>query len=61
MHFYETFPYLKFAYFTANQVLIEAFQCKKRVHVIDFSMNQGMQWPALMQALALVGFLLVFV
>ncbi|PIN25968.1 hypothetical protein CDL12_01247 [Handroanthus impetiginosus] len=53
MHFYETCPYLKFAHFTANQAILEAFAGKNRVHVIDFSMKQGMQWPALLQALAL--------
>ncbi|GER48779.1 GRAS family transcription factor family protein [Striga asiatica] len=52
-HFYETCPYLKFAHFTANQAILEAFAGKTRVHVIDFSMKQGMQWPALLQALAL--------
>ncbi|GMI85571.1 REPRESSOR OF GA, REPRESSOR OF GA1-3 1, repressor of GA [Hibiscus trionum] len=53
MHFYETCPYLKFAHFTANQAILEAFETASRVHVIDFGLKQGMQWPALMQALAL--------
>nr|AYA95096.1 Della [Paeonia lactiflora] len=53
MHFYETCPYLKFAHFTANQAILEAFGSATRVHVVDFGLKQGMQWPALMQALAL--------
>ncbi|KAK7305705.1 hypothetical protein VNO77_43615 [Canavalia gladiata] len=53
MHFYESCPYLKFAHFTANQAILEAFATASRVHVIDFGLKQGMQWPALIQALAL--------
>ena len=48
---------LGFQFNRKTQALLEAFQGKKRVHFIDFSMNQGMQWSALMQALAFVGFL----
>lgn len=53
MHFYESSPFLKFAHFTANQAILEAFATATRVHVVDFGLKQGMQWPALMQALAL--------
>nr|QAT94459.1 RGL1 [Litchi chinensis] len=53
MHFYESCPYLKFAHFTANQAILEAFATATRVHVVDFTLKQGVQWPALMQALAL--------
>ncbi|XP_072972479.1 DELLA protein RHT-1-like [Typha angustifolia] len=53
LQFYESCPYLKFAHFTANQAILEAFAGHRRVHVIDFGMRQGLQWPALLQALAL--------
>ncbi|KAF9625280.1 hypothetical protein IFM89_020866 [Coptis chinensis] len=52
IHFYETCPHLKFAHFTANQAILDSFADSNRVHIIDFSMKQGIQWPALMQALA---------
>ncbi|KAL6842713.1 hypothetical protein ACP4OV_027557 [Aristida adscensionis] len=52
-HFYEAGPYLKFAHFTANQAILEAVHGCSHVHIIDFNLMQGLQWPALIQALAL--------
>lgn len=53
MHFYETCPYLKFAHLTANQAILQAFAGKNSVHVVDLAVNHGLQWPALMQDLAI--------
>ncbi|WMV51989.1 hypothetical protein MTR67_045374 [Solanum verrucosum] len=53
MSFYDSCLFLKFAHLIANQSILEAFANSKRVHVIDFSLNQGSQWPALLQALTL--------
>ncbi|KAL1289469.1 hypothetical protein HN51_057569 [Arachis hypogaea] len=52
-HFYEACPYLKFAHFTANQAILEAFSGHSSVHVVDFHLAHGLQWPPLIQALAL--------
>lgn len=52
-YFYESCPFLRFAHFTANQAILEAVTGLKEVHVIDFNLMQGLQWPALIQALSL--------
>ncbi|XP_073153767.1 GRAS family protein RAM1-like [Henckelia pumila] len=49
---YQACPYIKFAHFTANQAIFEAFDAEHRVHIIDLDILQGYQWPAFMQALA---------
>ncbi|KAJ8766157.1 hypothetical protein K2173_021674 [Erythroxylum novogranatense] len=45
-------PIPKFLHFTANEILLRAFEGKDRVHIIDFDIKQGLQWPSLFQSLA---------
>ncbi|KAG1341897.1 SCARECROW-LIKE protein 7 [Cocos nucifera] len=45
-------PYFKFAHLTANQAILEATESASRIHIIDFGIVQGVQWAALLQALA---------
>ncbi|XP_010272503.1 PREDICTED: scarecrow-like protein 21 [Nelumbo nucifera] len=55
--FYRISPYYQFAHFTANQAIIEAFeeeeeQNNRSLHVIDFNISNGFQWPSLIQSLS---------
>ncbi|OIT21829.1 PREDICTED: scarecrow-like protein 28 [Nicotiana attenuata] len=45
-------PITKFIHFTSNEILLRAFEGKDRVHIIDFDIKQGLQWPSLFQSLA---------
>lgn len=45
-------PYSKFAHLTANQAILEATESAGKIHIVDFGIVQGVQWAALLQALA---------
>ncbi|XP_073004030.1 scarecrow-like protein 21 [Typha latifolia] len=54
---YRASPYYQFAHFTANQAIVEAFEDEEkenggRLHVIDFDVSYGFQWPSLIQSLS---------
>ncbi|XP_017980934.1 PREDICTED: protein SCARECROW [Theobroma cacao] len=54
---YRVSPYYQFAHFTANQAIIEAFEKEDEInnralHVIDFDVCYGFQWPSLIQSLS---------
>lgn len=49
---FEICPCFKFGFMAANGAILDAFKDEKRVHIIDFDINQGNQYIALLQDLA---------
>ncbi|MED6172864.1 hypothetical protein PIB30_053894 [Stylosanthes scabra] len=54
---YRVSPYFQFAHFTANQAILEAFEREedrnnRSIHVIDFDVSYGFQWPSMIQSLS---------
>ncbi|KAJ9173907.1 hypothetical protein P3X46_016996 [Hevea brasiliensis] len=46
-------PFIRFSHLTANQAILEAIEVgQQAIHIIDFDIVHGVQWPPLMQALA---------
>jgi hypothetical protein len=46
-------PFLRFSHLTANQAILEAIdEGQQAIHILDFDIMHGLQWPPLMQALA---------
>ncbi|OEL22986.1 Scarecrow-like protein 23 [Dichanthelium oligosanthes] len=52
--FYQASPLYQFAHFTANQAIVEAFEGggRRSLHVVDFDVSYGFQWPSLIQSLS---------
>ncbi|XP_060202475.1 protein NODULATION SIGNALING PATHWAY 2-like [Lycium barbarum] len=50
--FYQIFPLGKFAHFAANSAIIEAMpNDAETIHIIDFDMGEGIQWPRIIEAI----------
>ncbi|XAR49619.1 hypothetical protein NMG60_11032883 [Bertholletia excelsa] len=49
---FEVCPCFRFGFLTANGAILEAFKNEKRVHIIDFDINQGSQYITLLQSTA---------
>eukprot|EP00897_Mesotaenium_endlicherianum_P003987 jgi/Mesen1/3616/ME000020S03148 len=48
-------PYLTFGQVSANCALLEAFAGSRKLHIVDFGIGHGLQWPPLMQVCACLG------
>ncbi|KAE8099134.1 hypothetical protein FH972_017138 [Carpinus fangiana] len=53
MAFYQTFPEGRFAHFAANSAILEAMpDYAETIHILDFDMGEGVQWPTMIEAIS---------
>ncbi|XP_076945737.1 protein NODULATION SIGNALING PATHWAY 2-like [Bidens hawaiensis] len=51
--FYEIFPFGRFAHFTANSTILDSVPASvESIHIVDFDLCEGSQWPHVIQAIA---------
>ncbi|XP_041023830.1 protein NODULATION SIGNALING PATHWAY 2-like [Juglans microcarpa x Juglans regia] len=51
--FYQSFPEGKFAHYAANSAILDAMPgVVETIHIVDFHMGEGVQWPPMMEAIA---------
>ncbi|KAG2686087.1 hypothetical protein I3760_10G160200 [Carya illinoinensis] len=51
--FYQSFPQGRFAHFVANSAILEAMpDDAKTIHIVDFDMGEGIQWPPMIEEIA---------
>ncbi|KAL5550760.1 hypothetical protein UlMin_000936 [Ulmus minor] len=51
--FYQKFPHGKFAHYSANSAILEAItDDAETLHIVDFDMGEGLQWPQMIEAAA---------
>ncbi|XP_030537672.1 protein NODULATION SIGNALING PATHWAY 2-like [Rhodamnia argentea] len=50
--FYQIYPVSRFAHFTANSLILDAIpEDTHELHIIDFDIGEGVQWPPLLEEL----------
>ncbi|KAJ0988162.1 hypothetical protein J5N97_006518 [Dioscorea zingiberensis] len=52
LSFNQVTPFLRFAHLTANQAILDAVGAHGRIHIVDFDILHGVQWPPFLQAIA---------
>ncbi|KAG0627084.1 hypothetical protein M758_2G172400 [Ceratodon purpureus] len=51
-NYIDVMPWYRFGFTAANGAILDAFEGKEKVHILDFNISHCMQWPTLIEALA---------